>query len=261
MKGGRTVLVIAVALLVGLLAVAGIGTALAWGPGPGGQGWGGFGGMMGGYGHGGMMGGGMMGGNYPGGGMMGGRFGQGSVNQGEPISLEQAQRAVQAYVDSTGNNDLVVAELMEFQYNFYAIVEEQSTGIGAFEVLVDKYTGTVFPEHGPNMMWNTKYGMMAGGGHGMMGGMMGGQYGPSWSEPAGEPTVTAEQAEEAGQAWLDRNQPGSTVGHPDEFYGYYTLHTEKDGTVTGMLSVNAYTGQVWYHNWHGDFIQMRELDF
>jgi hypothetical protein len=23
-----------------------------------------------------------------------------------------------------------------------------------------------------------------------------------------------------------------------------------------MLSVNGSTGQVWYHNWHGDFVEM-----
>ena len=71
MNGGRTILMVVAAFLVGALAVAGIGTALAWGPGPGGQGWGPFGGMMGASGPGGMMGGGMMGSGTTGGGMMG----------------------------------------------------------------------------------------------------------------------------------------------------------------------------------------------
>jgi len=30
--------------------------------------------------------------------------------------------------------------------------------------------------------------------------------------------------------------------------------------VTGMLSVNAHGGAVWYHHWHGAFVQMRDLD-
>jgi hypothetical protein len=30
--------------------------------------------------------------------------------------------------------------------------------------------------------------------------------------------------------------------------------TTAQGTVNGMLSVNASTGQVWYHSWHGRFI-------
>jgi len=27
-----------------------------------------------------------------------------------------------------------------------------------------------------------------------------------------------------------------------------------------MLSVNGYSGQVWYHNWHGQFVDMLELE-
>ncbi len=48
------------------------------------------------------------------------------------------------------------------------------------------------------------------------------------------------------------------VAEPDRFYGYYTLHTLRDGEIEGMLSVNGYTGEVWYHAWHGPFIQIQE---
>jgi len=27
-----------------------------------------------------------------------------------------------------------------------------------------------------------------------------------------------------------------------------------------MLSVNGYTGAVWYHTWHGSFLGMKEHD-
>ncbi len=27
-----------------------------------------------------------------------------------------------------------------------------------------------------------------------------------------------------------------------------------------MLSVNGYGGEVWYHDWHGQFVDMMELD-
>ncbi len=30
------------------------------------------------------------------------------------------------------------------------------------------------------------------------------------------------------------------------------------GAISGMLSVNGYTGQVWYHAWHGGFIASSE---
>ena len=29
--------------------------------------------------------------------------------------------------------------------------------------------------------------------------------------------------------------------------------------VGGMLSVNGFTRQVWYHTWGGSFIQLRDL--
>ena len=61
------------------------------------------------------------------------------------------------------NSDLQLSEIMEFADNFYVVVGERSTTTQAFELLVDRYTGFVHPEPGPNMMWNTKYGMMSGG--------------------------------------------------------------------------------------------------
>jgi hypothetical protein len=32
----------------------------------------------------------------------------------------------------------------------------------------------------------------------------------------------------------------------------------KDGKTYGMLGVNGYSGWVWYHQWHGRFISMKE---
>ena len=162
------------------------------------------------------------------------------------VDIQEAERAVKAYVGNLGYNDLEIAELMEFEHNFYAIVREPDTGIGAMELLVDKNTAAVGPEMGPNMMWNARYGMHR------RGGMMG-----AW---AGESNALSEaQALESAQRWLDANRPGvTTEEHADPFYGYYTIHTVADGEIDGMLSVHGTTGQVWYHNWHGDFVQMSE---
>ena len=111
-----------------------------------------------------------------------------------------------------------------------------ATGHGAFEVLVNKSTGAVFPEYGPAMMWNTQYGMMRG--------MLG--YHAS-SEPM---TVSPPQATWMATHWLHQNQPGATTEAPEQFPSYYTVHLLKNDRVTGMLSVNGYSGQVWYHTWH-----------
>ena len=48
-----------------------------------------------------------------------------------------------------GNSDLKLAEVMQFDNGFYAEITEKSTGLHAFEVLIDPYTGAVYPEPGP----------------------------------------------------------------------------------------------------------------
>ena len=210
-------------------------------------------GQMGGQGS--MMGGqdGTMGGQDGTTGGQGGRMGPGMMGSGmgggwstynsdaEPLTIDQAAEAVERYLDTYGQ-DLALAEVMEFAWNFYAEVEEEDTGIHAMELLIDKYTGRVYPEMGPNIMWNTKYGMM----------------GSNYAVTAEMP-VTPEQAKQLAQQFLDANLPGVTVGEVDTFYGYYTLHTLKDGQIEGMLSVNGYEGGVWYHDWHGQFIDMEEF--
>ena len=210
-------------------------------------------GMMGGQGMmpGGMMGGGMMG-------MMGGDDGEPGVDPGpapKRLTAAEVAKAVDAYLAQNYEDpDLEVVELMEFEKNFYAQVAEKSTEINAFELLIDPYTGAVWPEYGPNMMWNTKYGHMSG-----MGGMMNqGWGGKGIGEPTADMPVGLDQARKNAQAYLDARKSGLTIEDgTDVFYGSYTVHTlDKDGNTVGMLSVNGYTGRVWYHTWHGKFIGM-----
>ena len=170
------------------------------------------------------------------------------TSSNQNISMDKAQQSVQSFIDRTGDKDLTIDELMEFDQNFYALIKEKSTGIGAFELLVNKTTGTVGYEPGPDMMWNAKYGMMRG-----FGGMMGS------GSPSAAMTVTPDGAAQIAQGWLDQRGGGYSAGTPDAFYGYYTFHFLKDGRIAGMLSVNGASGQVWFHSWHGNFIQSREL--
>lgn len=218
------------------------------GPGPFGSGWGGgnMGGMGGQGGMGGgmdqMMGGGMMDGN---GGMIGGNNGmmggeRPNNRESRPMIIDEAAEAVKKYILSYGPN-LKLIEVMEFTQNFYAEIEEKGSGLHAMELLIDKYTGRVFPEMGPNMMWNTKYGMMANS--------------PGFRAPV----LSSEDAISIAKEFLVRNFPGSTTEEADAFYGYYTLHILRDDKIEGMLSVNAFSGQVWYHSWHGPFIGIKEF--
>ena len=177
-----------------------------------------------------------------------------STYEVRPTSLDRAVELATQYVVSIGNGDLDVREVMQFEKNFYFIVYEKSTGTGAFEMLIDLYGSWIRPEPGSNMIWNTKYGMMDGMG---MNDMMRGYK--RRNAPTANMPVTPEQAQKIATEFLKSYPAGVTTEEPDVFYGYYTIHLLKDGQVYGMLSVNGYTGQVWYHNWHGAFVAMREL--
>src|SRR3989337_795348 len=157
-------------------------------------------------------------------------------NPSAPVSsVDQAKALAEQYASSQASG-LRVKEIMEFSNQYYAIIQEESSGVNAFEILVDKATGRVFLEPGPSMMWNTKYGHMR------------------WS---GNPTATmplsSEQALRNAQQWLDANFPSARAEEAETFYGYYTIDFSGNNQTIGMLSVNGYSGEVWYHTWHGQF--------
>ena len=192
------------------------------------------------------------------------RYGPGFTGSVKPLTIEEAGQVAQEYIADLGLADLQTGEVMIFDNHAYVVVNETSTGIGAFELLVDPISKTAYPEHGPNVMWNLKYGainqsrMMAGG----MGWMMGGaaqNANPTPSTVIAEMPVTEEQAATNAQVYLDDHLPGLAVAEqPTAFYGYYTFDFEKDGATAGMLSVNGYNGVVFVHNWHGAFVEAAE---
>lgn len=222
-----------------------------------------------------MRGGTMMGGTTAGGpgmmngtGMMGGAI---SATMG-PVWLAGNGKAVTSIADArqraaqaATSAGLHPGEVMWFDNGFYVELKD-AAGHSATEVIVNLGNGAVTTEPGPAMMWNTRHGMMAagtgmmGGANGMMGhrgpGMMGGAYGggdgPADSGQAA--TVTAEQARSIAQKWLDANRSGERAQESDSYPGYFTMDTTVAGKTLSMLSVNAVTGAVWYHTWHGRFV-------
>ncbi|WP_327316216.1 hypothetical protein [Streptomyces sp. NBC_01235] len=161
-------------------------------------------------------------------GMMGNWWLAGDGNRVQ--TLDRARNRAAAFADRLG---LKVGEIMQFSRNFYA--ELQTTdGHPATEVLVDPADGAAQIEYGPAMMWNTDYGM---------------HYGSRSTA-----RISAAQARNIAQQWLHGHDSTLTAGDPESYPGYYTLHTMRSGKITGMLSVNSSTGQVWYHTWHGTYI-------
>ena len=161
----------------------------------------------------------------------------------KPLTLDGAAERVSAALRDWGYTDLEIEEVVEYTWNFYALVKEKSTGKGALELLVDPRTGLVSAEPGPNMMWNTKYGRR------------------TWLGASSAPTIDAAQAKTIAQEWLmaggDRTAWKLEVS---EMYGYFSVHLERDGTMEGMLAVNAWTGEVWYHTWHGTYVAAKEFE-
>lgn len=261
-------------------------------------------------------------------------------SSGKPLTIDQAQSIAVGFLNRLNNQDLVIGVLKEYSNNFYVAFGEKNTGIYAFEVLIDKLTGAVYAEPGPNMFWNAKYrffvpsfagtmefnqqfspqftmppmgpmaGMMSPGmgsmsqgtfGSGMlnmqntpgvinidpntqnmpgMGGMstmpsntMGGmnmtmgQIGSMQGAPFAlgwvqmNPfastimLITPQQAQQLAQQFLNTYFQGTTAGNVRMFYGYYTVDILQNGNLHCNLSVNGYTGQVWYKTWHIGFVQ------
>ena len=164
------------------------------------------------------------------------------------LNISTAASIAQNYVSQLNDPNLKVAQVEEYTQNFYVQIVEKNTGVGAFEQLINKYTGALSPEPGPNMMWNTKYGMMSTG--------MMGLYATA---PTATMPVNATQAAANAQQYLNSYYAGTKVGDVTTFYGYFTIEVLQGGTTYGMISVNGYTGQVWYHTWHGTFIAEQQV--
>ncbi|HVN11539.1 MAG TPA: hypothetical protein VMT69_05565 [Kineosporiaceae bacterium] len=163
------------------------------------------------------------------GGMMGGSAGMMSgrvwlAGDGVPVtSIEAARARAERAAAPAG---LHPGEVIQFTANVYVELKDAS-GASVTEVLVDPLTGAVSTEPGPAMMWNTG---------------------------TRSATVSTDQATSVATDWLRTHGPGESVASVDAYPGYYTIDTTVNGKPAGMLSVNATTGAVWYHTWHGGFV-------
>jgi hypothetical protein len=175
--------------------------------------------------------------------MQGGGGGMMRVGDGDPAktpvrSIAAARARVRSAFADLG---LHPGEIIWFHYGFYVELKD-SAGKSATEVLVSPTDGSIMTEPGPAMMWNTKYSprrMMNAG-------------------VTGAPRVSVAAAKTIAQAWLAKHLAGTTAATIDEYPGYYTVDVASEGITSGMLSVNASTGEVWYHTWHGSFITQED---
>ena len=194
------------------------------------------------------MGGNGMGGEMMRGNSMGGTMMSLYAPSSRPISQDEARRRAQGFVGRYGAQ-VKIRDFMVFAENYYAQVVDAATGAGLAEVLVDRYTGVVQPEPGPDMLWNTRFGMQGGQyGNGMMGGIN-----QRRQVPSAPVRYTQAAAQKLADTFVAGYLPGGKVLEGLPFPGYYTFdYGRKD--IEGMLSVNAFTGEVWVHGWHGVYL-------
>ena len=181
---------------------------------------------------------------------------------GRLVQMADALNIASRYMNSLGNDGLALDEIEEWEYNYYVVVKEASPSpYKAYQLIIDKWMGFVMPEPGPNMMWNQKYGRMM---NSMTDGMPGHMSNRERRINDPKMIVTPDAATSAASQFLRERFSRLLVvaGPPDTFYGYYNFDVNDVGTGTkyGMLSVNGTTGQVWYHTWHGSFLQGKEVD-
>jgi hypothetical protein len=202
-------------------------------------------------------------------GMMGGAFGSsggggaGSIGTAKPTTAQLTSLAgrVNSWLGKNGFKGFKVVEVMAFANNDYVAVHD-ANGKPAFELLTNLKTNWLMEEP-PSMMWNTHYGATGDFGSRvspMMGGsMMSGGWNSWYGAGAGKVSTT-HNAVAIANTWLAKASPGERVASDaggtamGKFPGYYSFDTTVNGTTRGMLSLNASTGAVWYHGWHGAFL-------
>jgi hypothetical protein len=150
----------------------------------------------------------------------------------KPITQDEALRNMQSFATQYGSN-VKVEDLMAFSSNYYAVVKDTGSNQDIAEIIVDRYSGSTSPEPGPNMMWNTLSGA-----------------GRTRTEGA---EYNLAEAENLTKDFLGGYLPEAQIIESKEMPGYYTFDFGRQD-IEGMLSVNAYNGQIWVHTWHGPYV-------
>ena len=147
---------------------------------------------------------------------------------------------------------MTIGKLVEYSQYFVVKYQEESTGRYAFDMLIDKRNGQIYPAMGPITGWNAKYGYTGG----MMGGMQGGMM---WNFP--KMPVSLDEAQRLAHGFLAENNLQMTLNttYPCLYYGFYEFHLTKNGKSIYSIAINGYTGQVLYETQLGPIVKITDL--
>ena len=175
-----------------------------------------------------MMGNGMM----RGGGMMASNMAEPMMvwqaGRGPVASPEAAGQAAIAAVRHQGWDWLTVDEVRIFPVFFEVELNDQA-GFKGPEVYVNRSTGDAGPEMGPNMMWDTRYGMM----------------GAACGQAPSEAQARAHVAPPAGQS----------LGDGERHHGYWEFELKRAGQVINQVNVaDCGSGIIYENAWQPDMV-------
>ena len=163
-------------------------------------------------------------------GMMGNTITYGYLTTLSPIETPQeARTTVQGFIDLAYSN-LTISELWEYGTVYKAELSDTS-GAKAFDLIVDKFTGTVSPEMGMSMMLNASYGNSL---------YRTSSFGTNL-------ILTSQQAADLAQTFVNKNALGYTLEAPEVYPGYYKFHTRTNAGYGLDIMVNGYNGAIWMH--------------
>ena len=143
--------------------------------------------------------------------MMVWQSGEGPITSPKPAAAS-ALEAVQA----RGWSWLGVDEVHAFPA-FYEVEFNDRNGYKGPEIYVSRSSGAVGPEMGPNMMWDTMYGM-------------------------GRP-CSANLSEARGRQ-LAQASTSASLGDAERHHGYWEFELKRQGVVVNQINVQDCTGQV-----------------
>ncbi|HWI40515.1 MAG TPA: hypothetical protein VNX25_03405 [Verrucomicrobiae bacterium] len=165
-------------------------------------------------------------------GMLGLTMKQGYLDVLSPVATaDAAVAAVESFIAAAGST-LRMSELWEYRSVYKAELTDAG-GQRAFDLVVDKLTGSVLPEMGMSMMMNASWGKQL-------------QATPKFAKKL---VLTPADAVAAAENFLARNARiiSYALAPPEVYPGYYRFHTTDTATGSpGMdIMVNGYSGGIW----------------
>jgi len=163
------------------------------------------------------------------------------------IDLKDLNQNVENFVKAINMNYEIDVILTFTNSDYYYSIKDSESGKGVLELQINPLTGVIYPEFGPNMMWNTNFNISdMNSRNGMNNLTFRDDFKNNDIISLEESIILARKYFENLDMIYDVDQEGL------EFSGYYTLYVKDNNKTIGLLSVNYYTGDIWYHAWHGD---------